>query len=171
MAKTTGHVQTGPIAVEVTATTRTAQLLHVRNIEAISNVSESRTGDHVVLTARATLRLYPGASLDTTPADAVAAHLRLNLGLSEREVKVGSFLAPGELQTGIIQIDVEGGKVDQVGLGRAPDEWARLRLTSHVPNRFGQADAYRLATKRLRGALRVLATSPCGRWPAAVAPI
>lgn len=172
MAKTTARVQPGPVAVEVTATTRPAQLLHVRNVEAISGVSESLTGDHVVLTARCTVRLYPGATnLDTTPADVVGAHIRLNLGLTEREVKVGSFLTAGELQTGIIQIGTEGGTMNQVGLGRAPDVWARLRFTIHLPNRFGQAEAYRLATARLQRTLMLLATSPCGLWPMAVAPL
>ena len=129
------------------------------------------TGEHVVLTARATVRLYPRSNLDVSPQDAIADHLRLNLGLSEREVKVGSFLTSGELQTGIIQIDTEGGKMDQVGLGRAPDVWARLRFTTHLPNRTGQATAYRLATKRLQQTLLLLATSPSGMWPTPVAPI
>ena len=171
MAKTTGHVQARPAAVTVTTETLPAQLLHVRNIEAISTVSEAATGDHVVLTARATIRTYPAASLDTNVADVVAAHIKLNLGLSQREVKVGSFLTSGELQTGIIQIGVEGGQMDRVGLSRGVDVWARLRFTIHLPNRFGQAEAYRLGTRRLQEILMLLAISPSGMWPVAVEPI
>ena len=171
MAKTSGHVQTGPVAVEVTATTRPAHQLHVRNIETLGNVSEAVTGDHVVLTCRATIRIRPGSSPDVVPADIVAEHVRVNLGLSEREVKVGSFLTSGELQTGIIQIDTEGGTMDRVGLGRGVDVWTRLKFTTHLPNRTGQATAYRLATKRLQQTLMLLATSPCGLWPVTVEPI
>ena len=162
--------------VTVTAETRAAQLLHVRNVQNMGGINELLTpvqqragkkgGVLVTLGYDCTLRVYRGSDLDVHPCDVVAEHVRVNLGLSPREVKVGSFLTSGEKEVGIIAIWlVSGGQVQYVGLGRVPDEWHRMRIEMRLPNRFGQAENYRETMGRLRRTQRLLASSPSGQWP------
>ena len=171
-------VAAGAADVAVTAETRAAQLLPVRNVQNMGGINELLTpirhagkkvgesGVLVTLGYDCTLRVYRGADLDVHPCDVVAEHVRVNLGLSQREVKVGSFLTTGEKEVGIIAIWlVSGGKVQYVGLGRVPDEWHRIRIEMRLPNRFGQAENYRESMGRLRRTQRLLASSPSGQWP------
>ena len=164
--------------VTVTAETRAAQLLHVRNVQNMGAVNELLTpirhagrmvgesGVLVTLGYNCTLRVYRGSDLDVHPCDVVAEHVRVNLGLSPREVKVGSFLTSGEKEVGIIAITLApGGQVQYVGLGRVPDEWHRMRIEMRLPNRFGQAANYRDSMAKLRRTQRLLASSPSGQWP------
>ena len=124
------------------------------------------SGVLVTLGYNCTLRVYRGSDLDVHPCDVVAEHVRVNLGLSQREVKVGSFLTSGEKEVGIIAITLApGGQVQYVGLGRVPDEWHRMRIEMRLPNRFGQASNYRETMGRLRRTQRLLASSPSGQWP------
>ena len=97
----------------------------------------SESGVLVTLGYDCTLRVYRGADLDVHPCDVVAEHVRVNLGLSPREVKVGSFLTSGEKEVGIIAIWlVSGGQVQYVGLGRVPDEWHRMRIEMRLPKQI-----------------------------------
>ena len=170
--ETAATVTPGAADVVVTAEKRAAQLLHVRNVEAMGAVNELLTpirhagkmvGDSGVLVTlgyNCTLRVYRGSDLDVHPCDVVAEHVRVNLGLSQREVKVGSFLTSGEKEVGILAVTLSpGGQVQYVGLGRVPDEWHRLRIEMRLPNRFGQAANYREAMARLRRTQRLLASA------------
>ena len=171
-------VAAGAADATVTAEVRPAQLLPVRNVQNMGGINELLTpvrragqkvadgGVLVTLGYDCTLRVYRGADLDVHPCDVVAEHVRVNLGLSLREVKVGSFLTSGEKEVGIIAIWLlGGGQVQYVGLGRVPDEWHRMRIEMRLPNRFGQAENYREAMGRLRRTQRLLASSPSGQWP------
>ena len=137
--------------------------------ERLSNVSERSGPDGLTVEAFASLRVYRGARRDELPLDVLAQHLRQNLPASEREIKVGGFYAPGEIGSGVIVIEPQGGDVFFQGLGRLPDERLKVRLSLTVTNRHGQAEQRYAAIRKMRTVLRILSQSPSNvDWPTAV---
>ena len=138
--------------------------------ERLLNVSERNGPDGLTVEAFATLRVYRGARLDELPQDVLGQHLRQNLPASEREIKVGGFYAPGEIGSGVIVIETQGGgDVSFRSLGGLPEERLNVRISLTVTNRHGQAEQRYAAITKLRTVLHILATSPADvDWPTAV---